>query len=619
MTKKSLKDNFDTNDLHDEKLLQPKLIAWLIVITIISSIVVLKITSLKFFHQLFDFYDVGDFATATGSVTALIVGLIGSYLIYITVDKQILYNKKQLELTKRQIDLQTLQFNELKQEQENRQINETKLKEDFEREKERTRKQESKYQINNEINLFLDQINRFTYNNLQGAEAIYSVCIKEIRNQRHQIFASTKRNEIKYEILIDSSLHLLLAALEKQSIKVSHDKINEIIEGIKDISNEWKKTKDYIKILFDEQTTLKKISAISEVGMFYEEVNWEIIRELSTDLKKEIIDVKISDDFYHALEPDFSSKMDLYFEPAQNYIVHDFNYEEFDIDPKLFPAYQDSDSKLSKHWIDTFTSSSINIDHFYKLKIKYLIYRAEKIIDTINQSELSHLEKFNIQSDFENLFISHLSKELLYIPKYVDSIFDFNTHTLADKFSSNFQSYHRFVCSKLYTNSDNTSKIERSGFWLHNKFSGFYELNSYIYSDSTTLLCTEIESAYIFFNAIIYFSYLFGEKYLSLNEFGTVTIRSILFKNLPKKYSNQYNQHKLTIEESMVFLSTPKILSTLCKGDIKELMITLGVLMVNFENQSNCPFTKMSDIKNLDLEPTTTPQELLDILYKKKV
>jgi len=388
-------------------------------ITLFLTVLFIWLTSSSELVNSFGYKDVVDFATAAGAVAALVIGIISSYLVFVSFQAQIKCNEEQRQLISEQ-------------------------RRDFEEEKLLTAARRDSEAINLEIGYLIKDISFFKYGQLEGSEAIYQRFMKPIRVVRHLNYVSDYVHEetCKY--------------LKKLSIEGFKDLLNHygtlppntfLSEG-DSVKNKILQTKSYKKLglLNNSEIKLQDIVDICSISYVpgYED---ELFVSISNDLYK-LLDNKITASL---------ARMD-FGEPVNpvlflNYAFTFPEYKRLDIDPSDF-FFDGEDVKAQMVLAETpiFT-------HFERTKLTSYISHANWIISLIKKCALYFNEKISLQQSFERMLFSNLSREFLFLEQGYsnsneDSIFAFfhfeQFNDLRNELLSNFDTYNRFVESKVY-------------------------------------------------------------------------------------------------------------------------------------------------------------------------
>lgn len=520
------KKDLKKSRLLDDGIIKPKLIFWLILITIVTTILILKVTSVVFSLQFFEFPIMGDFATAAGSVTALVVGLIGSYLIYVTVEKQIVYNKMQINLTKKQIALA-------------KQIDEK-----FEREKERTRQIEDRQVILEMMNSLKDDVKEFSHQGKTGPPAIYESVILQLKRDfdRSSFYTNTILKNIIEETficrLLDNSYLSNLEANERNKVigwlsSDSFSPSDNFIEEIKHFvstSQKWPKAKQILNIQDVKNGSIKKLKVLMSVA-----------RQTG----------ELSDDDHEYLRLPNSGKLadDLVFQSAINKIgyqnfefwrnsylsdestfeeVHEFNDSSRSYTPYFSENFClphcDKDIRvaaqnfLSRRWRyhflgDNMSGSTLELSGYQVSQIENFLFQVRSIIQFLDRSRFSTATRRHLEEKLEVLLNVNFSSDCIFFNEIrLAGMNGFSNYLGLIDLSA--LSYYRmkplrhWILEKVYDAEDqNRQGLLDSYEWLEN----IVLETEFIFQET---LIGELPEAVrnLLFNSIIYFMILYEQK-----------------------------------------------------------------------------------------------------------
>ena len=532
-------------------------------ITLFLTVLFIWLTSSSELVNSFGYKDVVDFATAAGAVAALVIGIISSYLVFVSFQAQIKFNEEQRQLISEQ-------------------------RRDFEEEKLLTAARRDSEAINLEIGYLIKDISFFKYGQLEGSEAIYQRFMKPIRVVRHLNYVSDYVHEetCKY--------------LKKLSIEGFKDLLNHygtlppntFLSDWDSVKNKILQTKSYKKLglLNNSEIKLQDIVDICSISYVpgYED---ELFVSISNDLYK-LLDNKITAslarmDFGETVNPVL----------FLNYAFTFPEYKRLDIDPSEF-FFDGEEEKAQMVLAETpiFT-------HFERTKLTSYISHANWIISLIKKSALSFNEKISLQQSFERMLFSNLSREFLFLEQGYsnsneDSIFAFfhfeQFNDLRNELLSNFDTYNRFVESKVYSASEFSSDsflLPRSGSYLHNPFSigGKYGT-----IDDDDLICGYWQAIDVFMNSLIFFL----EKISNPNEYRKIS--EILFNSLDKANLSFERNSKVT--DILFDIMNMKYCDKLRGRHISELMLCFSSCLADVEKKFNKPFNEIEEIPILGLK-----------------
>lgn len=385
--------------------------------------------------RIFGYKEVVDFGTAAGAVSALVIGVVSSYLVFVSFQAQIRFNEDQRLLIIEQ-------------------------RRDFEEEKKRTRELEQVERIERDIQYFLVEIDSFSFENYRGSEAIYVFFMKNIRKLRHINYANALDIRNYQDSLKLKPIKMLIDYTLKEKTRIN--KANELWEQVKseiiDQFNDWLSSDQL------DQLKIRDIDLHPILRMKYFSKNW-------SDLKSILLDYFI-----------------IFSKPFDQTILDtdEFIFDRDNISPK--------ELLLCGRWeLQDEILNSINSNHFLTNKfIQGIMTRAWIVLQSIESSEiLSYRKKFHLKKSFESLFFSNLSKECLFLYqlRLTEDIqfkltndqnllrliqFDSISQTITSFMINKFEAYTRFVKLKTYLENtftqeqNNIEDLNRLGYLMHN-------------------------------------------------------------------------------------------------------------------------------------------------------
>ncbi len=538
--------------------------------------------------KLFGYKEVVDFGTAAGAVSALVIGVVSSYLIFVSFQVQIRFNEDQRQMLNQQ-------------------------REDFEVEKKRAKVYEDYQIIDREIQYFQSEINNFSYNGLQGSEAIYNCFIMPLRKIRHLSYSifyikEKKRNilnRLPYDQLVE-----ILYSTKLEQIKAL-EKWNDLKNQIKD----WGVIEKYLGFTWEGRSDTKnnkfnyKELSICDLDdaasvMISTKHGWpgfhayELIGEIdSIDDNKIIALLGDEFEFYERMDTSFIDK-----------ISEDDRLTRFDIDPAELIYYgQEGHETLKDDCTELVKQFRLN--HFLYNKLRGFFARAESVIRKIQKSNLSHNEMIETQTNFEELFFSSLSKEFFIIDSLDFSEYDKLPYyvelclPLKKLLISKFDVYERFVKSKVYEpNSVYMTDLGLSGHWLlepHTKHSFLF-----LTQVDEELLCGYPNANRILSESIKHFINSIQEK----KEFTKDLIGHLAFLKMRDGYSIKKEEMNIDVFSLIERLNQIEYTSNIRFSQLQKLMTFFRKSLKEFEKSHNKPFSDIDAIKPLNLKFDTQIQ-----------